>query len=135
MSSFAKEFKDFISRGNVVDLAVAVVIGAAFTLVVNSFVNDVLLQIVAAIVGKPDFSDLSFGLGDATIGYGSFITALLNFVIVAFAVFLVVKGINSMQGLRRRPAEEVVEAELTEIELLTQIRDSLQAERGGPGAL
>jgi large conductance mechanosensitive channel len=133
MSSFAKEFKDFISRGNVVDLAVAVVIGAAFTLVVNSFVNDVLLQIVAAIVGKPDFNDLTLGLGDATIRWGAFVTTLLNFVIVGFAVFLVVKGINAMQGLRKRPEEEVVEAELTEIELLTQIRDSLQAERGGPG--
>jgi large conductance mechanosensitive channel len=132
MSSFVKEFKDFISRGNVVDLAVAVVIGAAFLAVVNSFVDDILLQIVAAIVGEPNFNSLSFGLGDASIRYGAFLTVLLNFVIVGFAVFLVVKGINAMHGLRKRPEEEVVEAELTEIELLTQIRDSLRAERGGP---
>jgi large conductance mechanosensitive channel len=135
MSSFAKEFKDFILRGNVVDLAVAVVVGTAFTAVVTSFANDVLLQIVAAIFGKPSFNDLSFELNDTPIYYGRFLTFLLTFLIIAFVVFLVVKGINALQNLRRTPEEAVVAAELTEIELLTQIRDSLQAERGGPGTL
>jgi|EndMetStandDraft_8_1072994.scaffolds.fasta_scaffold563532_1 large conductance mechanosensitive channel len=135
MSSFAKEFKDFILRGNVVDLAVAVVVGTAFTAVVTSFANDVLLQIVAAIFGKPSFNDLSFELDDTPIYYGRFLTFLLTFLIIAFVVFLVVKGINALQNLRRTPEDAVVAAELTEIELLTQIRDSLQAERGGPGAL
>jgi large conductance mechanosensitive channel len=135
MSSFAKEFKDFILRGNVVDLAVAVVVGTAFTAVVTSFANDVLLQIVAAVFGKPSFNDLNFELNDTPIYYGRFLTFLLTFLIIAFVVFLVVKGINALQGLRKRPEDEVVEAELTEIELLTQIRDSLQAERGGSGAL
>jgi large conductance mechanosensitive channel len=118
-----KEFKEFIMRGNVIDLAVAVIIGAAFTLVVNSFVNDIMMQIVAALAGKPDFSDLTFELGDAVIRYGSFITALINFLIVAAVVFLVVKGINAMQNLRSKQEEE--ELEETEVELLTQIRDSL----------
>ncbi len=115
-------------RGNVVDLAVAVIIGAAFTLVVNSFVNDIVMQIVAAVAGKPDFSDLSFELGDAVIRYGSFITALLNFLIVATVVFLIVKGINSMQNLRSKEQEEALEE--TEVELLVQIRDALVERQG-----
>jgi len=121
-----KEFKEFITRGNVIDLAVAVVIGAAFTAVVNSFANDVLMQIVAAIFGKPDFNEITFALGDSEIQIGKFITALVNFLIVAFAMFLVIKAINTMQRLRRRQVEEAaVEAELTEIELLAEIRDAL----------
>lgn len=118
-----KEFKEFIMRGNVVDLAVAVIVGAAFTAVVNSFANDILMQIVAAVFGKPDFSDLTFELGDAVIRYGAFITVLINFLIVAFVVFLVVKAINSLQNLRTKEEEE--ELEETEVELLTQIRDAL----------
>ncbi len=118
-----KEFKDFIMRGNVVDLAVAVIVGAAFTAVVNSFANDILMQIVAAVFGKPDFNDLTFELGDAIIRYGAFITVLINFLIVAFVVFLVVKGINKLQHLRTKQEEE--ELEETEVELLAQIRDAL----------
>ena len=118
-----KEFKEFIMRGNVIDLAVAVIIGAAFTLVVNSFVNDIMMQIVAAVAGEPNFNQLSFELGDAVIRYGSFLTALINFLIVALVVFLVVKGINSLQNLRTKEEEEALEE--TEVELLAQIRDSL----------
>ncbi len=118
-----KEFKEFIMRGNVIDLAVAVIIGAAFTAVVNSFANDILMQIVAAVFGKPDFSDLTFDLGEAVIRYGAFITVLINFLIVAAVVFLVVKGINRLQNLRTKEEEE--ELEETEVELLAQIRDSL----------
>ncbi|MGZ4693184.1 MAG: large conductance mechanosensitive channel protein MscL [Acidimicrobiales bacterium] len=118
-----KEFKEFITRGNVLDLAVAIVIGAAYTLVVNSLVKDVLMQIVSAIVGKPDFSSLTFKLGDAQIFYGNFLTALINFLIVAAAMFLVIKGITTLQKLRK--PSKVEEAEATEIELLTEIRDAL----------
>jgi large conductance mechanosensitive channel len=118
-----KEFKEFIMRGNVVDLAVAVVVGAAFTAVVSSFANDVLMQLVAAVFGKPNFNQLTFNLGNSVVRYGSFLTALINFVIVAFAMFLVVKGINSLQRLRTRQEEE--ELEETELDLLTQIRDAL----------
>lgn len=90
-----QEFKNFLMRGNIVDLAVAVVIGAAFTLVINSLVEDVINPIIAAIVGKPDFSDLVINIGDAQIRYGSFITALINFVLVATAIFFfVVKPVN-----------------------------------------
>ena len=118
-----KEFKEFITKGNVLDLAVAVVIGAAFTLVVNSLVKDVLMQVIAAIVGKPDFSTLTFKLGKGVILYGNFLTALINFLIVALAMFVIIKVITSLQKLRK--PSELEEAEATEIELLTEIRDAL----------
>jgi large conductance mechanosensitive channel len=120
-----KEFKDFIARGNVVDLAVAVVIGAAFTTVVTTFTNGILMQLVAAIGGKPDFSNLSFDVNGTPIFYGSFLTAVIYFLIVALVMFFVVKGINSLQNLRSR--EVLEEAEVTEVELLTEIRDALVA--------
>jgi large conductance mechanosensitive channel len=133
-----KEFKEFISRGNVVDLAVAVVIGAAFGLIVKSFTDDILGQLIAALGGKPDFSSLVLPLrtianADGTtteigLRYGSFLTAIVNFVIVAFAVFLVVKAMNKMQNLRAK--EEMQEAEISEVDLLTEIRDLLAAQSG-----
>ena len=119
-----KEFKEFIQRGNVVDLAVAVVIGAAFALIVTSFTNDVLMPIIGIIGGKPQF-DYSFVINKSEIRWGAFLSAIVNFLIVAFAVFLVVKAINKMQNLRASKAEEAEELELTEVELLTEIRDLL----------
>ena len=90
-------FRKFIMRGNVVDLAVAVVIGGAFTLVVNSLVDDVINPILAAIVGKPDFSDLTITIRDSTIMYGSFITAIINFLLVAAAIyFFIIVPMNRM---------------------------------------
>ena len=115
-----QEFKDFISRGNVVDLAVAVVIGASFTAVVTAFTDGILLQFVAAIVGEPNFDSLSFGLGDAEILYGRFLTALVSFLLVSAAVFAVVKAMQTVQ----RPEEEEPSGP-TEVDLLTEIRDQL----------
>lgn len=126
-----KEFKDFIMRGNVIDLAVAVIIGAAFTAVVTSFTDDILMQVVAAIIGEPDFSSLSFSIGDAEIFYGSFLTAVFYFVIVAAVLFLVIKGVNAMAKMRKQGEE--AEAEATEVELLAEIRDAL-VRGNGPGA-
>jgi len=97
-----KGFKEFIMRGNVIDLAVAVVIGAAFTALVNSLVSDLLTPIVAAIFGQPDFSDLSFTINDSTFGYGNFLNALITFLSVAAAVyFFIVVPMNKLKG----PAE------------------------------
>ena len=130
--SMIREFKEFINRGNVVDLAVAVVLGTAFGAVVTSFVNDVLMQIIAAIVGEPDFSALTIDIGDGVIYYGNFLTALVSFLLIAWAVFLVVKAINTMQNLRARgatPAEEEP-APTPDQQLLMEIRDLLAA-RGG----
>ena len=121
-----KEFRDFINRGNMVDLAVAVVLGGAFALVVNSFSTDILGGVLALIGGQPNLDSLSVTISDTTIFYGRFLTAVINFLIVAVALFLVVKAINRLPGFRR--AEEVqAEATVTEVELLSEIRDLLQA--------
>ena len=98
MKSILSEFKEFIMRGNVVDLAVAVVVGAAFTQVVNSFAKDVLMQVVGIFTGKPDFSGLHVTINHSEIHYGNFLTAVVNFLIVAVAMFLVIKAINSHAG-------------------------------------
>lgn len=91
------EFKAFLLRGNIVELAVAFVMGLAFAAVVTSLVEDIINPIIAAIVGKPDFSDLTIDVGDAVITYGNFITTLINFVLVAAAIFfLVVKPMNAI---------------------------------------
>ena len=121
-----KEFREFIERGNVVDLAVAVVIGAAFGAVVTSFTDDILMQIIAGIVGEPDFSSLTIGIGDATVFYGSFLTALINFLIIAFAVFLVVKAINKAQSATTRPGTDDEDDTPSELDVLVEIRDSLR---------
>ena len=96
------EFKAFINKGNVLDLAVAVIMGAAFGAVINSFVKDILMQIIAAIFGQPDFSSLTFTIGNGVIAYGSFINAVIYFLIVAFAVFLIIRAYNRM----RKPTVE-----------------------------
>ncbi|MDI1477638.1 large conductance mechanosensitive channel protein MscL [Polyangium sp. y55x31] len=122
MNAIAREFKDFISRGNVVDLAVAVVLGASFNAVVTAFTNGILMNLIAAIFGKPNFDALTFRLGHGVIEYGKFLTAVVNFVIVGFALFLFVKGINAMR--RPRPAAPPPPQE-SDHDLLAQIRDAL----------
>ena len=131
-----KEFKEFIARGNVMDLAVGIIIGAAFTAIVNSLVEDLINPVIGFIIGGMDFSDLvlRFGDGDhaATLRYGAFITAVINFLIIAWAVFLLVKAVNRVQRATRRQAEvetEEVPAGPTQEEILLQIRDELRANR------
>lgn len=92
--SVVKEFKDFLNQGNVIDLAVAVVIGAAFGKIVTSMVDDILMPVIGLILGEIDFKSLSFTAGDAVIKYGNFIQNAVEFLIVAFAVFCMVKMIN-----------------------------------------
>ena len=122
-----KEFRDFLLRGNVVDLAVAVVIGAAFAALVNSLVADVLTPIIGAIVGKPDFSNLNFTINGSEFNYGNFLNALIAFLSVAGAVFFfVIKPMNTLNRLRGASSEE----EASELELLAEIRDELRAQRG-----
>lgn len=123
-----KEFKEFIQRGNVVDLAVAVVIGAAFAAIVTSFTNDLLMPLIGILGGKPTFDDYFLTINGSEIRWGAFLTAVVNFLIVAFAVFLVVKAINKLQNLRKK--EEIQEVEVTELEVLTEIRDLLLIQRG-----
>jgi large conductance mechanosensitive channel len=102
-----KEFRDFLLRGNIVELAVAFVMGVAFAAVVNSLVDNLVMPVVAMIIGKPDFSDLTFTINDAVFRYGAFITDVIQFVAIAGAVFFfVVKPVNAMLGRFRSPAEE-----------------------------
>jgi len=98
-SGFIKEFKEFISRGNVVDMAVGVVVGGAFTAIVNSLVNDIIMPLVGVILGGLDFSALAITIGDAQICYGKFIQNVIYFLLVAFALFCVVKAMNKIRSL------------------------------------
>ena len=127
------EFKKFLLRGNVVDLAVAVVIGAAFGAVVTALVEDLITPLIAAVGGEPDFSGLSFTINGSKFAYGHFINAVISFVIIAAAIFfLVVKPINAIQARRR--SEEVEEELSDEAALLKEIRDELKSQRGGAGS-
>ena len=128
MHNMLKDFRDFIMRGNVLDLAVAVVIGVAFNAVVNSLVNDVLMQIIAAIVGKPNFNALTFTIGEGVIYYGRFLTALINFLIIAATLFVIIRSFEELEKRRRRGEVEVPDEEKTdEVLLLTEIRDLLSS--------
>ncbi|MBP3635048.1 MAG: large-conductance mechanosensitive channel protein MscL [Bacilli bacterium] len=118
-----KEFKDFISKGNVVDLAVGVIIGSAFGKIVTSIVNDILMPIIGAIIGGHDFSNLSIRIGDATIRYGAFIQNVIDFFIVALCIFIFVKIISKFNK-KEEVKEEIKKDE--QIILLEEIRDLLK---------
>ena len=114
------DFKKFITKGNVLDLAVAVIIGIAFGLLVNSFVKDIVMPIIGAVVGKPSFNDLTLEIGDGVVRYGSF-------PIIAFVLFVIVQAAEKLQNLRS-PAEK--EEDPSEVDLLVEIRDLLRQQRG-----
>jgi large conductance mechanosensitive channel len=130
------DFKKFILRGNVLDLAVAVVVGTAFNAVVLSFANDVIMGFIGAIFGKPNFSDLAWNIkgcglnkhGDkvcnGTVAYGAFLTTLVNFLIVALSVFIMIKTFEKLQNMRAQQEPEPEPLTRSE-ELLTEIRDAL----------
>jgi large conductance mechanosensitive channel len=119
-----KEFRDFLLRGNIVDLAVAFVLGVAFGVVVNSLVDNLVMPIVAMIIGKPDVSDLTFTINDAVFRYGAFITDVISFVAVAAAIFFfVVKPVGTLMARMAKPAEEeVTDEERRHQELLAALR-------------
>ncbi|PWJ81604.1 large conductance mechanosensitive channel [Pseudaminobacter salicylatoxidans] len=138
-----KEFQEFISKGNVMDLAVGVIIGGAFGLIVNSLVGDIIMPIVGAIFGGFDFSNYFLPLSSsvtadtlaeakkqgAVFAYGNFITVVINFIILAFIIFMMVKGVNNMR--RRLVAEKAAEpaAPAPDVVLLTEIRDLLASRK------
>lgn len=142
-----KEFKEFIARGNVVDLAVGIIIGAAFTAIVNSLVADLINPIIGLLTGGTDFSGHYIVLkgnvpdgasltaardsGAAVFAYGAFLSAVINFLIIAWAVFLLVKGVNKLQSaaIRKKEEEAAAPSGPTQEELLLQIRDELRAQR------
>jgi len=124
------EFKAFIMRGNVMDMAVGIIIGAAFTAIVTSLVDDLVNPLIGLIIGGVDFSNISFGLGEAQFMIGNFINAVIKFVIIAWVVFLLVKGVNRVASVGKKkeeaPVEEAPKGPTSE-ELLAEIRDALKA--------
>ena len=138
--SFKSELKEFLMRGNVVDMAVGIVIGGAFGKIVTSFVNDILMPPIAAVVGDGQFGDLSVTLKQAvmegaeivtpaiTWNYGSFIQAVIDFLIIGTAIFMVIKGMNSFKK-KEEPAPEAAPEPTKEETLLTEIRDLLKKDK------
>lgn len=117
-----REFREFLLRGNVVDLAIAFIMGVAFTQVVTAFTEGVLMALIAAAVGRPSFDELSFVLNGTPIEYGRFLTALVNLGLVGLSLFLFVKGMNAL----RRPKKKEAKPVETDHDVLVQIRDALR---------
>lgn len=124
MKNVIKEFKAFIERGSVIDLTVGVVIGGAFSSIVTSLVNDIIMPLIGIIIGGIDFTGLSFKVGSAYVKYGNFIQNVINFLIIAFALFLLVKGINKLSHKEEPKKEESKKSD--EVILLEEIRDVLK---------
>ena len=121
-----KEFKTFVMRGNVMDLAVGVIIGAAFGKIVTSLVNDVLMPLLGILLGKVNFTDLTIKIGSATVKYGMFIQNILDFLIVAFCIFLMVKVINKIMKKQDDDKKEENPEKSDELKALEEIRDLLK---------
>ncbi|MEZ4999954.1 MAG: large-conductance mechanosensitive channel protein MscL [Bacteroidales bacterium] len=132
---FIKEFKDFAVRGNVIDMAVGIIVGAAFGKIVSSFVGDVIMPPIGVLVGGVDFTSLAITIKQAagddpavTLGYGKFIQTLIDFAIIAFAIFLAVKGMNTLKK-KETEAPKAPPAPTKEEILLTEIRDLLKEKK------
>ena len=118
-----KEFRDFLLRGNIFELAIAFVMGVAFAAVVNSLVNNLVMPIIAMIIGKPNFNDLTFTINDAVFRYGAFITDVISFVAIAAAVFFfIVKPMDAIVSRRKPAEEEISDDERRHQELLAALR-------------
>ena len=125
MHAFLSEFKTFIARGNVLDMAVGVIIGGAFKAIADSLTNDILMPLLGILVGRVSFADLTLTLGQAQIAYGNFIEAVLNFLIMAFAVFCILKAVNRFHR-KKAEAPKAPPAPSNEEKLLMEIRDLLK---------
>jgi large conductance mechanosensitive channel len=129
-----KDFKAFISRGNVIDLAVGVIIGGAFTAIVNSLVNDMFMPIIGALLGGQNIEALAITIGEASINYGSFIMAVISFFLIALVLFFIIRGVTAIDRERQEQAlsdeeeEEEVPALTLEEQLLIEIRDLLKGD-------
>lgn len=124
-----KEFKEFISKGNVMDMAVGIIIGSAFTAIVNSLVDSILMPIIGAICGGFSVDQMSWKIGEATIGYGAFIQAIIDFLLIAWVLFMIIKALNKAKSAvvkEEEPAPEEPEETPADIALLTEIRDLLK---------
>ena len=123
-----KEFKEFISKGNVMDMAVGIIIGSAFTAIVTALVDSILMPIIGAISGGKSVADMSIVVGNAAIGYGAFIQAIIDFLLIAWVLFMIIKALNKAKAKFVAEEEAPAEPEPTpaDIELLTEIRDLLK---------
>lgn len=130
MKKFISEFKDFISKGNVLDMAVGVIIGGAFSKIVSSLVNDVMMPLIGIIIGGHDFTNLSIKVGNAKIMYGSFLQNVVDFLIVAFCLFTVIKIINRFKKKQEKNEnKEKIKTPSEEVILLSEIRDLLKNDK------
>lgn len=126
-SGFMSEFKTFIARGNVMDMAVGVIIGGAFSSITNSLINDIVMPILGVFTSSVSFADLSVSVGPAVIAYGNFIQAVFNFLIMAFVVFCLVKALNSFHKKKEAAPPPPPPGPSAEEQLLTEIRDLLKS--------
>lgn len=127
MSSFIKEFKEFAMKGNVMDMAVGVIIGGAFGKIVSSLVDNILMPIFGVLTGGLDFTSLSIMVGDAKVNYGLFVQNVIDFLIIAFCIFLMIKGMNKLSRKKEEPtAPEAAPEPSAEEKLLAEIRDLLK---------
>ena len=127
MSSFVQEFKEYAMKGNVMDMAVGVIIGGAFGKIVSSLVDNVLMPLIGVITGGLDFTALAIKVGDAEVKYGIFVQNVIDFIIIAFCIFLMIKGMNSLRTKKQEPAAPAPEPEPSaEEKLLSEIRDLLK---------
>ena len=127
MKKFLEEFKAFAMRGNVIDLAVAVVIGTAFGRITTSLVNNIVMPLFGGLMGGIDFSDKSVMVRDAEVTYGVFLQSIVEFIIIAFAIFIVIKAMSRLQKKEEeKPKEEKPKEPTEEVKLLREIRDCLQ---------
>ena len=129
MKKFMTEFKEFIAKGNVMNMAVGIIIGGAFTAIINSVVADIISPLIGLILGGVDFSAVSFGVGDAQIMIGNLINAIITFLITAVVLFFIIKAFNKFDDLKKKEEEPAPEEEPEvpeDIQLLTEIRDLLK---------
>ena len=127
-----KEFKEFISKGNVMDMAVGIIIGGAFTKIVTALVEAILMPIIGAISGGKSVEDMSVMVGNAAIGYGAFIQAIIDFLLIAVVLFMIIKALNKAKAALVKPEEEAPaepEPVPADVELLTEIRDLLKEKK------
>jgi large conductance mechanosensitive channel len=122
-----KEFQEFVNRGNVIDLAVAVIIGGAFGAIISSLIDDIVMPLIGVLLGGVDFTSLSIQVGEAEILYGNFIQATVNFLIIALAIFFVVRGYNSLKRDQEEAEPEEPPEPSAEEKLLAEIRDILKS--------
>lgn len=126
---FFGEFREFISKGSVMDMAVGIIIGGAFQAIINSLVNDILMPLIGIILNTESLADLKVMVGTAELTYGSFIAAIINFLLMALVLFIIVKAMNAIREKTKKEEEEAPKEDSDEVKLLKEIRDALKKEK------